>query len=430
MPGNAAKAIIILISIGLFFVPTPDLRPYFQTTTTPPPNSSGFGFMGGGTASIPIAIASLGGNGNAGYYALWSDTETLTYGPLYTSNNVTHITGDLYITGSFLGNITWNNLQQVPAYVRDYTSDIDLKANTTTLSLYYNKSQVDTLISIISLTPGPAGANGSQGPQGNPGINGVNGTNAYNITNNITNNITIQAANNSIFLDAGFNLTNYAGLSSKFTIPYQNITSPPWITTYTETDPSAMKLTGADASNITTGTLTFARLPSLTNTHTLDTINITNWAGANNKITLDSTNITSGTLSLARLPSLTNTHTLDALNITTWSNANNKITLDAANITSGTLPDVRIANSTNFLRTSGFNAANVTAGTLAVARGTGVGASTGTISVMLNNTPYIYAPVIQCGVTGSSCATKGQWMMNCTINQMKWCNGSTWHALT
>jgi hypothetical protein len=65
---------------------------------------------------------------------------------------------------------------------------------------------------------------GAQGVQGTPG------TDAYNITNNITNNYTTQATDYSILLDAQYNLTNIVGLSGLFTIPYQNITNPPWLT--------------------------------------------------------------------------------------------------------------------------------------------------------------------------------------------------------
>lgn len=52
------------------------------------------------------------------------------------------------------------------------------------------------------------------------------------------------------------------------------------------------------------------------NLHKHDTNNLTNIAGLNNKITIQGENITGGTIAFARLPSLTNTHTLACQNIT------------------------------------------------------------------------------------------------------------------
>jgi hypothetical protein len=70
-----------------------------------------------------------------------------------------------------------------------------------------------------------------------------------------------------------------------------------------------------DGANITTGTIAFARLPTLTNTHTLDWANITNKV-LNNALTLSGENITAGTVAFSRLPTLTDTHTHNAANVT------------------------------------------------------------------------------------------------------------------
>ena len=71
--------------------------------------------------------------------------------------------------------------------------------------------------------------------------------------------------------------------------------------------------------NITSGTINFARLPTLTNMLTLAWANITDIPS--NPVNIAGENITSGTIAFARLPTLTNMLTLTCSNITGSSGA-------------------------------------------------------------------------------------------------------------
>jgi hypothetical protein len=78
---------------------------------------------------------------------------------------------------------------------------------------------------------------------------------------------------------------------------------------------------------------------------------------------------------------------IGTVNATSFTGAGTGLTGTAAGLTVGTAS--YLAN-TSYLNATGFNAANITSGTLAVARGgTGVATSTGSDSVVLNNSPII-----------------------------------------
>ena len=178
-----------------------------------------------------------------------------------------------------------------------------------------------------------------------------------------------------------------------------------------------LNILGFAAENLTSGTVAFERLPTLTNTHKLAWQNITgtpllwNATGAipDSNITSATTwneklgptgfsagNLTSGTVAVARLPTLNNQHTHDAANISAGTLAfarlptlTNALTLDAANITAGTLQDARI--STNYTKITGFSAANLTSGTLPNGRlggGANFSGTTGT-NISLSGGAYI-----------------------------------------
>jgi hypothetical protein len=127
--------------------------------------------------------------------------------------------------------------------------------------------------------------------------------------------------------------------------------------------------------NITSGTIAFARLPTLTNTLTLAYQNITgtptctagqyvkmNATGwicetvtmAANSVTIAGENVTSGTIAFARLPTLTNTLTLAYQNITgtPTCTAGQVVTMNATGwicVTSGSMSYTNLAltNTTN-----------------------------------------------------------------------------------
>lgn len=108
------------------------------------------------------------------------------------------ITGNLTINGivTIIGNVlnlTVTNIDVNGSYMPTFDNLFDLGNITNkfrtiyTTNLYadniYNKTQIDTLINNISLTPGPQGIQGIQGIPGTNGTNGVNGTNGLNGSN-------------------------------------------------------------------------------------------------------------------------------------------------------------------------------------------------------------------------------------------------------
>lgn len=64
--------------------------------------------------------------------------------------------------------------ENIEVVVNDYLKENPI---TVDLSNYYNKSEVDTKIETIELTPGPQGPIGETGPQGEPGVPGKDGVN-------------------------------------------------------------------------------------------------------------------------------------------------------------------------------------------------------------------------------------------------------------
>lgn len=106
------------------------------------------------------------------------------------SNDVGYLTNhqDLsqYALKTELFSGSYNDLSDAPiipsldgyateVYVNTQVADA-ISAGTVDLSDYYTKSEVDTSITNISLTPGPKGDPGEPGPQGLPGADGLNGS--------------------------------------------------------------------------------------------------------------------------------------------------------------------------------------------------------------------------------------------------------------
>jgi len=110
---------------------------------------------------------------------------------------------------------------------------------------------------------------------------------------------------------------------------------------------------------------------------------------------------------------------IGTVNATTFSGAGTGLTGTAASLIAGNSNQLAGQGPTTYLNTTGFNAANLTSGTLAVTRGgTGVSTSTGTDSVVLNSSPIIsgtgtlIASTIKVG-TNNVCQSDGT---NCPAN--------------
>ena len=161
---------------------------------------------------------------------------------------------------------------------------------------------------------GDTGNTGGTGPQGPAGLNGTDGRNGTQFifqTPFLYNDSTT----------AYFNIT-YASLA------YVNRSTWTTIDNYPSDCTGRQFMQGIgdiltcalldnkvqlDGANITSGTIGFSRLPTLTDTHTHDTNNLTNIAGLNNKIKIAWQNITSG------IPTIYNI-------TTTTCTGNNKVT--------------------------------------------------------------------------------------------------------
>jgi hypothetical protein len=120
-------------------------------------------------------------------------------------------------------------------------------------------------------------------------------------------------------------------------------------------------LSALNASNVSSGTLDNARLPS--------TINVTNLVGNGSGLSaLNASNVSSGTLDNARLPS-----TINVTNLV--GNGSGLSALNASNVSSGTLDNARLPSTINVTNLVGngsglsaLNASNVSSGTLDAAR--------------------------------------------------------------
>ena len=157
-----------------------------------------------------------------------------------------------------------------------------------------------------------------------------------------------------------------------------------------------------NATNITTGTLAVARLPTIPSTQ------LSGLATSATTDTTNATNITTGTLAVARLPTIPSTQ-LSGLATSATTDTTN-----ATNIASGTLavarlptiPSTQLSGLATSATTDTTNATNITTGTLAVARGgTGATATTGSGSNVLSASPTLTGTVSTTGgavMTGAS----------------------------
>lgn len=149
---------------------------------------------------------SIVGGGTPGYLSLWSDVSSLadsvinqTVGNIFVRNNLTAI--------NFYGNINWSYLQNIPSYVKDYSTDLTalntstqvgiglLQTNITNVDTSWKNSNSTQALQIASVNTTELADNTTQAALINSGF-----TNDSTISTRESNDNTTQAA----LINSGF----------------------------------------------------------------------------------------------------------------------------------------------------------------------------------------------------------------------------------